>query len=316
MSTVSHVKGAVRLGLLLFVFLPLSLNAETKNPTPVPPSDHALTWQELTKLPLPASGVRISYGDAPQQFGELRIPSGEGPFPVFIVIHGGCWLSDFDYTYCTRLAAWLTDNGFATWTIEFRRLGDPGGGWPGTFLDVAHAAEALREIAKTKPIDPRRVYATGHSAGGQLALWLASRAKLAKAGELFVEAPIEIRGVLGLSAITDLFEYRKGPAKSCHASVELLLGGTPEMVERRYSETSPMQRLPLGLPQVFVQGERDPIVSADSVRAYVAASVKAGDDARLIVLPGAGHFEPSVPIAASEPALREALTLLVKKDQD
>jgi acetyl esterase/lipase len=263
-------------------------------------------------LPLPPRGVRISYGDAPQQFGELRVPSGAGPFPIFILIHGGCWLSDFDYTYCTHLAAWLAANGYATWTIEYRRLGDAGGGWPGTFLDVANAADALREIGKTKPIDTRRVYAAGHSAGGQLALWLASRARLAKESELFVEAPMQIRGVVGLSAITDLYEYRKGPAKSCHASVELLLGGAPETVERRYSETSPMQRLPLGVPQVFIQGERDPIVSPDSVRAYVAAATKAGDEAKLLALPNAGHFEPTVPIAASEPALREALELLTK----
>ena len=263
-------------------------------------------------MPLPPSGLRISYGDAPQQFGELRVPSGDGPFPIFILIHGGCWLSDFDYTYCTRLAAWLTANGFATWTIEFRRLGEAGGGWPGTFLDVAHAADALREIGKTKPIDLRQVYAAGHSAGGQLALWLASRARLAKESELFVEASLEIRGVLGLSAITDLYEYRKGPAKSCHASVEPLLGGAPDTVERRYSETSPLQRLPLGLPQVFIQGARDPIVSPDSIRAYVAAATKAGDEAKVLTLPDAGHFEPSVPIGASETALREALALLTK----
>jgi len=263
-------------------------------------------------MPLPPSGIRISYGDAPQQFGELRVPSGEGPFPIFILIHGGCWLSDFDYAYCSHLAAWLTARGFATWTIEFRRLGDAGGGWPGTFLDVAHAADALREIGKTKPIDTRRVYAAGHSAGGQLALWLASRGQLAKESELFVEARIEIRGVLGLSAITDLSEYRKGPAQSCHASVELLLGGAPETVGRRYSETSPIQRLPLGVPQVFIQGERDPIVSPDSVRVYVAAATRVGDEAKVTALPNAGHFEPTVPTAASEPALLEALERLTK----
>jgi len=296
----------------LLAFLPFALDADTKDRSPAPAPDHVLTWQELTKLPLPTGGVRISYGNAPQQFGELRVPNGNGPFPVFILIHGGCWLSDFDYTYCTRLASWLTAHGVATWTIEFRRIGDEGGGWPGTFLDVAHAADALREIGKAKPIDTRRVYAAGHSAGGQLALWLASRGKLAKESELFIEGPIKIRGVLGLSAITDLYEYRKGPANSCHGSVELLLGGAPAVVDRRYSETSPMQRLPLVVPQVFIQGENDPIVSPDSVRVYVTASSKAGDEAKLLVLPNAGHFESTVPTAASEPALLEALARLTK----
>ena len=263
---------------------------------------------------LPPAGVRITYGDAPQQFGELRVPSGQGPFPVFVLIHGGCWLSDFDYTYCTRLAAWLTEHGFATWTIEFRRLGDEGGGWPGTFLDVAHAADALREIAKTKPIDVQRVYAAGHSAGGQLALWLASRCRLMEESELFVAHSIDIRGVLGLAAITNLYEYRIGPAQSCHASVERLLGGSPYTVAHRYEQTSPMQRLPLSVPAVFIQGERDPIVSPDSVRAFVTASTKAGDKVKLLALPNAGHFETSVPIEASEGALREALEFLTKNN--
>ncbi len=265
-------------------------------------------------MPLPPAGTRISYGDAPQQFGELRVPKGNGPFPIFVVIHGGCWLADFDYTYCTRLAAWLTERGFATWTIEFRRLGDEGGGWPGTFLDVAHATDALREIAKTKPIDVQRVYTAGHSAGGQLALWLASRGQLREESELFVAHSLDIRGVLGLAAITNLYEYRIGPAKSCHSSVERLLGGSPDSVEHRYEETSPMQRLPLGVPQVFIQGERDPIVSPDSVRAYVAASTKAGDKVKLLPLPAAGHFETSVPVEASESALREAVELLTEKN--
>ncbi|MEY2564081.1 MAG: hypothetical protein QOH88_2274 [Verrucomicrobiota bacterium] len=299
-------------GVALLVCLPLALCAEANDRTPMPPPDHLLTWPELSKLPLPPAGVRISYGDAPQQFGELRVPKGEGPFPVFVIIHGGCWLADFEYTYCTRLAAWLTEHGFATWTIEFRRLGDEGGGWPGTFLDVAHAADALRDIAKTKPIDPQRVYAAGHSAGGQLALWLASRGQLRKESELFAAGPIDIRGVLGLAAITNLSEYRIGPAKSCHASVEPLLGGGPDTVAGRYADTSPMQRLPLGVPQVFIQGERDPIVSPDSVRAYVAASTKAGDNTKLLSLANAGHFETSVPIEASEAALGEALEWLTK----
>lgn len=299
-------------GAALLVCLPLALNAETTDRSPMPQPDHVLTWQELSKMPLPPAGVRISYGDAPQQFGELRVPKGDGPFPVFVVIHGGCWLADFDYTYCTRLAAWLTEHGFATWTIEFRRLGDEGGGWPGTFLDVAHAADALREIAKTKPIDVQRVYAAGHSAGGQLALWLASRGQLLEESELFVAGSVDIRGVLGLAAITNLYEYRMGPAKSCHASVERLLGGAPDAMPLHYAETSPMQRLPLGVPQVFIQGERDPIVSLDSVRAYVAASTKAGDNATLLPLPNAGHFETIVPVEASEAALREALALLTK----
>src|ERR1044072_8634665 len=80
-----------------------------------------LTWPELGSLPLPQPGERIAYGKGAQQFGELRIPAGPGPFPVVVVIHGGCWQNGFDYVYMTRLAGWLTDHGVATWTIEDRR---------------------------------------------------------------------------------------------------------------------------------------------------------------------------------------------------
>jgi acetyl esterase/lipase len=264
-------------------------------------------------MPLPPPGERISYGDGPQQFGELRLPKRDGPFPTVVLIHGGCWQSGFDYRYITHLASWLAEQGVATWTIEYRRLGDDGAGFPGTFLDVAHAADMLRTIAAKSAIDLTRVYAAGHSAGGQLALWLASRAKLTETSDLFVKDPLPIRGVLGLAAITDLAQYRIGPPKSCHASVEPLLGGPPEKVAARYAETSPAERLPLGVRQVFIQGENDPIVSADSVRAYVDAAKKAGDEAIILALPSAGHFEASAPLPATEITFRQGLRLLLER---
>jgi len=290
---------------LAFVFLilmsPLSAALETKN----------LSWQELSALPLPPPGERTSYGKAPQQFGELRVPKGDGPFPVVVLIHGGCWQSAFDYVYMTRLAAWFTERSVATWTIEYRRLGDEGGGWPGTFLDVAAATDALRDFGTRSRLDLNRVYAAGHSAGGQLALWLASRAKLPEASDLYRKNPVAIRGVIGLAAITNLATYRIGPPNSCHSSVEPLLGGAPEKVAARYAETSPSQRLPLGVPQIFIQGENDPIVAAVSVDEYAKAATKAGD--RILVLPvsGAGHFDVCVPLPKTEPLFEEALRSLL-----
>ncbi|MDP3858796.1 MAG: alpha/beta hydrolase [Stagnimonas sp.] len=279
-----------------------------------------LSWSELEAMPYPARpGTTIPYGASAAKFGELRLPDrkrhGKGSkqelFPVLILVHGGCWQAEYDYAYFTRLAAWFTEQGVATWTIEYRRLGD-GGGWPNTFMDVGEAADSLHLIARTDPLDLQRVYAVGHSAGGQLALWLASRGKLPNESELARTEPLKIRGVLGLAAITDLASYRVGPAGSCNASVDQLLGGTPETVARRYAETSPLARLPLGVPQVFVQGELDPIVPAAGVRAYVEAATKAGDAVTLLTLPTAGHFEPSVPHPASEAALKQALQILLK----
>jgi len=280
---------------------------------PARAKEKTLSWSELTQMALPPPGERITYGEGPQQFGELRVPKGEGPFPVMVLIHGGCWQNAFDYVYITRLAAWLTERGMATWTIEYRRLGDEGGGWPGTFLDVANATDELRRIAERSKLDLQRVYSGGHSAGGQLALWLASRAQLEETSELFVKDPLPIRGVLGLAAIADLAQYRIGPPKSCHSSVEPLLGGPPDKVPARYAETSPIQRLPLGVRQVFVQGEEDPIVSAASVRAYVEAAKTAGDDAIILPLPSLGHFETSVPLPATEAAFGEGLRLLLER---
>ncbi len=271
-----------------------------------------LSWSELSRMPLPAPGEKIAYGDGPQQFGELRLPKGEGPFPVVVLIHGGCWQNEFDYVYMTRLGAWFAEHGVVSWTIEYRRLGDEGGGWPGTFLDVAQAADFVRQLASSHPIDAKRVIAAGHSAGGQLALWLASRQKLPPSSELFVKDPIRLSGVLGLAAITDLAKYRHGPAGSCHASVEPLLGGTEEKVPQRYAETSPSQRSPLGLPQVFIQGERDPIVDPVMVRSYVDEAKRSGDSVVFLSVPAVGHFETSVPILQTESYFTEALPILLQ----
>ncbi|MEP6956850.1 MAG: alpha/beta hydrolase [Chthoniobacterales bacterium] len=298
--------------LAVAILFAAAANAE---PTPAPstPTASTLSWSELSRLPLPTPGERITYGSGPQQFGELRLPAGDGPSPVVVLLHGGCWQAGFDYVYMTRLAAWLTDRGVAVWTIEYRRLGDAGGGWPGTFLDAANATDALRRIASKHSLDLKRVYAVGHSAGGQLALWLASRGKLPAESELFLADPLPIQGILGLAAITDLEKYRDGPPDSCHSSVDELLGGAPDKFPKRYAETSPRQRLPLGVPQVFIQGQRDPIVDPVSVQTYVDAAKKAGDRAMILPLPAAGHFETSVPIPASESQLSEALRWLTEK---
>src|SRR3954453_11313759 len=146
-----------------------------------------LTTQQAMNLPQAKADKRISYGSDPHQFGDLRMPhpdrgwkGGNQKFPVAIVIHGGCWSADYDLIYMGNMSAALAKQGIATWSIEYRRVGDAGGGWPGTFQDVANAAAYVRELAKLYPLDVKRVIAVGHSAGGHLGLWLAARHKLAK----------------------------------------------------------------------------------------------------------------------------------------
>ncbi len=274
-----------------------------------------ISWSQVAALPQPAAGEKIVYGPAPQQFGELRLPKGEGKFPVVVLIHGGCWLAQYDYQYLNHLAAALTAQGVATWTIEYRRLGDEGGGWPNTLLDVAKATDGLRQIAKSHPIDVSRVISMGHSAGGQLALWLGARHKLDVRSALYLPTPLALKGVVGLAAITDLAQYRLGPTDSCNASVDQLMGGTPLQHPQRYAEASPRALLPLGVPQWLVQGGKDPIVSLASITAYATAAKLAGDDGTVSIDETLGHFDAAMPqTALGDVAIVAALSLLGMTD--
>src|SRR5947209_4204900 len=94
--------------------------------------------------PSPGKGIRLAYGSVPLQFGELHLPGGSGLHPTVILIHGGYWRARYKLNLMTGLAKDLAKRGIAAWNIEYRRVGDPGGGWPATFLDVARATDFLR----------------------------------------------------------------------------------------------------------------------------------------------------------------------------
>ena len=273
-------------------------------------TDTPISWSEIEALPTPTPGIRAAYGPLNDQFGELRLPPGPGPHAVAVLIHGGCWLQEFDYAYFRHLAAAIADLDIATWTIEYRRVGGAGG-WPMTLLDVADAIDYLRELAGTHPLDLKRVVVAGHSAGGHLALWSATRHQLAAESDLYRPSPLPILGVIGLAAIADLTTYRIGPAQSCHSAVDALMGGTPEAQADRYADASPPSRLPLGVPIVLVSGSDDTIVPVSGVQAFADQAIAAGDQAHLEIIDGAGHFDPSVPDSPAWPALRDALLELI-----
>src|SRR5437667_5575746 len=151
----------------------------------------------LIDAPPPPADHRISYGSDQFQFCDLRLPGNNGPHPVAIMIHGGFWRSIYGLEYLGHISAALTAAGIATWNIEYRRLGNPGGGWPGTFDDVANAAEHLRAIAGQFDLDLNRIISVGHSAGGHLAFWLASRKNILKAA-------ISLAGVVDLRRAWEL----------------------------------------------------------------------------------------------------------------
>ena len=236
----------------------------------------------------PPPDARITYGSAPQQFVELRVPAGRGPHPVVMLIHGGCWRAAYDVAHVAGLAEALRKEGFATWTIEYRRVGDEGGGDPGTFDDVRAAYDSLITQAKAHALDPKRVILAGHSAGGHLALWLAA------------EPEVKARGVVSLAGITDLAAYA-APA-GCGSAVPLLLGGS--VVERPdvYAARSPVMRAKPSMPVTLVVAQDDHTVPHEQGDAYIARF----PSATVVTVPG-GHFDLVAPWSAAFPALVQAI---------
>ena len=252
------------------------------------------------------SGQRIAYGADPLQFGELRLPTSKGPHPLAIVIHGGCWASTLG-TLAPRavamdnmrpLAAALTEQGIATWNIEYRRLGNEGGGWPGSFRDVAAGADFVRTLAKDHPIDLKRIVAIGHSAGGHFAMWLAARSKLPAASDLYVSSPLALTGVVNLDGPADLKAALTVQQSICgRPAITELIGGSPEERPDRYRHGSPIELLPLGVPQVFFAGR----MFNAQVQPYAEAAQRAGDVLRTFPDANAPHFvfiDPQSAIAA------------------
>ena len=239
----------------------------------------------------PPPTARIAYGPAPQQFGDLRLPTSASahPCPIVIVIHGGYYRARYDLAYFGSVCGALAQAGLATWNIEYRRLGDPGGGWPGLFEDVASAADALRELAGQYPLDLSRTLTLGHSAGGQLALWLAARPRLASDSPLWRTDPLPIHGVVSLAGVADL--RRAWELRLSDNVVESLLDAAPDQAPDRYAAASPFELLPLGVPQILLHGTADDNVPFELSQRYVDRARTLGDDARLLPLAGAGHFE-------------------------
>jgi acetyl esterase/lipase len=266
---------------------------------------------DLARLPQPPADHVIAYGEAPQQVAELRVPKGPGPHPVVILVHGGCWQTPWAFDHVRSLAAALTAEGYATWSLEYRRLGDPGGGWPGTLADVARGADAVRSVAAAHRLDLARVVAVGHSAGGQLALWLAARRKLPKQSPLWSEAPLPLRGVVSLAGVNDLRQGALGQV--CGDAIPRLLGGPPEEQAERVRQASPIELVPLGVPQRLVVGALDTLVPGELSRAYREAAVRSGDAVELESVGGAGHFELIDPTSAAWPAVLSAVETILPR---
>jgi acetyl esterase/lipase len=256
-----------------------------------------MTPADLQALPSRPPTRRVSYGADSSQFGELRIPTRRGPHPVAVLIHGGC----FKATYADRrdlapMGDILAAEGIATWNIEYRRVGHPGGGWPGTYLDVGRAVDHLRTLAAGHALDLSRVVVVGHSAGGHLAMWTAARHRLPPESPLHSADPLPIRGVVNLAGPVDLTANIEGYESLCRDTIiSGLMGGTPDQVPERYAHASAIRHVPLGVPQLFVIGDHEDFVPQRFAEAYVRTASAAGDSIRLLVLPRTGHFEVAMP---------------------
>lgn len=270
---------------------------------------------DIDTIPVRDAGRRLAYGTDSLQFGDLRLPPGSGPFPIAVVIHGGCWYSPYaSLRNSAPLAQALADAGVATWNVEYRRYDQPGGGWPGTLRDVAMATDFVRQIAARFPVDTNRIVVVGHSAGAQLGLWLASRQTLPATSQLAVGSPLAFSGVVSVGGITDLREFYARERASCgNAAVESLLGGVPDSVPERVRESSPIDRLPLGVRTVHVAGERDAIAPRVALEQYAAAARAKGDSVEVIIVPGAGHFEAIAPSTEAGRAVIDAVQRLAAK---
>ena len=257
---------------------------------------------------------RYAYGRHRGQDGELWSPDGRPPaagWPVVVLVHGGFWRARYRKELMTALAADVVGRGWAAWNIEYRRLGMPKrGGWPTTFEDVAAAVDHLGTLVRDHPLDLTRVVSVGHSAGGHLALWAAGRPGLPESAPGSPEPGfVAVTAVVGLAPVADLEEAAQHGVG--RGTVEGLLGGSPSEQPERYRLASPAARLPLGVVQVVVHGDRDEAVPFELSRRYVARACAAGDEAILVELNGVGHMElidpTSTAWAATLPYLRRLL---------
>lgn len=276
-------------------------------------SGKVMTGQEFVSLPRKAADFLFQYGDQPQQQAELRIPTSQGPYPVVILLHGGCFKSTFANLRSLGPAAdALKMSGIASWNIEYRRLGEPGAGWPGTYLDVGRAVDYLRTIAAQYRLDLNRVVVMGHSAGGDLAMWVAARSRLPTESPIYVADPLTVKGVVNLAGTGDMAAFLPFQSLCGGAVIEELLGGTPAQFPERYAQASAIKMLPMGIPQILVRGQLDDVLPLSIAKNYIEAAKQAGDPVLLLEFPDHGHHEIGSPLSPCWPVVRSAIESLLK----
>jgi acetyl esterase/lipase len=249
--------------------------------------------EDILKQPPPPADARLSYGTDPNQFGEIRVPKSKGPFPLLMNIHGGFWRAKYDLAHAGHLCAALTAKGLATWNVEYRRVGNPGGGWPGTFEDIRSAFRYTAQIPKRYNIDASKVLVMGHSAGGELALCLAAH-------EPSLKCVVSLAGVVDLQQALEL-----------HLSDDAVvgfLGGKPTDVREHYHEADPMQiSVPHSTTQWLIHGAKDTVVPSYFSRSYAQEKKSRGENVHYLEISTAGHYELIDPGSAAWPKVENTV---------
>jgi len=267
---------------------------------------------EVLSRPSRAPDIVLSYGEGAERVADVRLPAtrrdhadvaGGPALPLILLLHGGYWRVAHDRVYLGPLADALADIGFVVCTPEYRRVGQPGGGWPGTFEDVVAAVKRLpAQIAEVADYatDVSRIILAGHSAGGHLAIWSAAQPGIGAgaASRSDGEAPL---AVVSLAGVCDLTRCAREHLDD-NAAVELM-GGGPEEFPDRYAAADPMRLVPIGSPMMLLHGTADDRVPWEYSRDFAVKAQARGDEAALALMPGYGHFELVDPLSSAWPTV-------------
>ena len=273
-----------------------SAHANSESSAIYPKKISQVPYSALGVLPTSEADEQFSYGDDPLQ----TIYSWHGRLAAnemyadkaLIFIHGGCWLNAYGYEHAKGMYHALAELGMGVYVTEYRRVGDEGGGWPGSLDDVTQAiSTALKRIENEGRYT--NIYIAGHSAGGHLALLAAQR--LSSSSLSLSRA--NIKRIIGLAAITDIQSYAMGH-NSCQSATAKFMNGTPEDVPTAYQRATPRPTHG-SLPITLLQGDADSIVPARH-------AVLSGTNQKIIK--NGGHFDWLHPESTSFDALLEVIS--------
>ena len=235
-----------------------------------------MSAEDILSQPQPPPDERVAYGADPNQFLEVRLPRAKGPHSVLLNIHGGFWRAKYDLAHAGHLCEALRAAGVATFNLEYRRVGNPGGGWPGTFEDIRSAFRFVQQEHSRFHLDLDRLVVMGHSAGGQLALCLAAH-------------ETSLRRAISLAGVADL--KKAFALHLSHDAVAEFLGGKPDAVPEHYREADPMEFSIPRAQQWLLHGGEDDTVPPEFSCDYVMQKKKAGESVQLLEIQHAGHFD-------------------------